>query len=280
MAHSMNMEFQKNVFSNREFPFILHIDTLSISYKVLPHWHSEVEILYFQSGECYAYCDQKKIHCEPGDILFCNSYCFHGLEEITETCSYICYFFEQELLYSMTAPFIPKQDFIHIRDKNLQEILEKVRYEFYTEKAESQAIISYNINLFYMYLHRILFENNPSVIIEAGQKSTGSSKKQDKQIKSVLLYINEHICEHISLTEVCSLCGLSTSRFSILFKQYTGKSMVDYINICRCRLAYNYYTNNGYTVCESANAAGFENLSYFSRKFKEIYGCTLSQIPR
>lgn len=280
MDNSVNVEFQKNVFSNDAFPFVLHIDTLSHAYNVFPHWHGEVEILYFLNGECYAYCDQIKIHCKPGDILFLNSHCFHGLERITETCRYICFMFNQEILLSMTKQFIPTQSFLHLKEKKLQEILEKIRYEFYAEKEESQAIMLYNINLFYMYLHRILFENSSSLITETGKGSTIPIKKQNKQMKIALSYINEHICDHISLNEISSVCGLSTSRFSALFKHYTGKSMIDYINAYRCRLAYNYYTNNDYTVCESARAAGFENLSYFSRKFKEIYGCTLSQIPR
>ena len=68
MDYSVVTEFQKPIFENAKFPFTVHIDTLSTSYQVLTHWHSEIEILYFQSGECYAYCDQTKVHCHAGEI--------------------------------------------------------------------------------------------------------------------------------------------------------------------------------------------------------------------
>ncbi len=280
MDYSVSTEFQKPIFSEEKFPFVLHNDTICTSYKVLPHWHDEVEILYFQEGECYAYCDQKKVHCRPGDILFFNSYCIHGLEEISSACNYLCFFFNQKILTSKVNPYIPLNSFIQLKEPTLQRILENVNNEFYAEKEESMEIIRHAINTFYLYLHRIISENDASALLCLGQKSSVSHSVQDESIQKALTYINEHLNEHISLTEICDFCGFSTSRFSFLFKQYTGKSLVDYINISRCRLAYTFYVNNGYTVSESAHAAGFENLSYFSRKFKEIYGFTLSEIPR
>lgn len=138
----------------------------------------------------------------------------------------------------------------------------------------------YEMNLFHLYLHRIISEDDASLIKYKGHDSTESNTRQDKLLQKALIYISEHLNENISLKEVCSHCGLSVSRFSILFKQYTGKTTIDYINISRCRLACSFYVDNGYTVSESARSAGFENLSYFSRKFKEIYGCTLSEIHR
>ena len=266
MDYSVATEFQKPIFENSKFPFTVHIDTLSTSYQVLTHWHSEIEILYFQSGECYAYCDQTKIHCRPGEILFCNSYCFHGLEQIVPSCTYICYFFSPEMLSQKIKPFIPKQSFI--------------QDEFYLKKEESQTVMRYEMNLFHLYLHRIILEDDASLIKYKGHDSTESNTRQDKLVQKALIYISEHLNENISLKDICAYCGLSVSRFSILFKQYTGKTTIDYINISRCRLAYSFYVDNGYTVSESAHSAGFENLSYFSRKFKEVYGCTLSEIPR
>lgn len=280
MDYSVVTEFQKPIFENAKFPFTVHIDTLSTSYQVLTHWHSEIEILYFQSGECYAHCDQTKVHCHAGEILFCNSYCFHGLEQIVPSCTYICYFFSPEMLSQKIKPFIPKQSFIQVKEINLQRILGNIKDEFYLKKEESQTVMRYEMNLFHLYLHRIISEDDASLIKYKGHDSTESNTRQDKLLQKALIYISEHLNENISLKEVCSHCGLSVSRFSILFKQYTGKTTIDYINISRCRLAYSFYVDNGYTVSESARSAGFENLSYFSRKFKEIYGCTLSEIHR
>ena len=77
----------------------------------------------------------------------------------------------------------------------------------------------YEMNLFHLYLHRIISEDDASLIKYKGHDSTESNTRQDKLLQKALIYISEHLNENISLKEVCSHCGLSVSRFSILFKQ-------------------------------------------------------------
>ena len=80
----------------------------------------------------------------------------------------------------------------------------------------------------------------------------------------------------INLDEYCGLSDSNPQSYSRFMREH----FFDYINISRCRLAYSFYVDNGYTVSESARSAGFENLSYFNRVFKQKYSMTPRQFRK
>jgi len=65
---------------------------------------------------------------------------------------------------------------------------------------------------------------------------------------------------------------MSTSTFSRYFKKATSRSVVDYINEIRLRNARQLLVSSNQSVSEIASASGFNNLSYFNRRFVRAYG--------
>lgn len=87
-----------------------------------------------------------------------------------------------------------------------------------------------------------------------------------------------HLSEHPELNEKISfyarLCSMSEVNFRRLFKNYTGKSPIDYRNDLRLVNARALLQSSEYNVSEAAAALGFSNLSYFTRLYRQAYGHT------
>jgi AraC-like DNA-binding protein len=107
-----------------------------------------------------------------------------------------------------------------------------------------------------------------------------NEKRNISAIDNALHYIRENYSENLSLGIILQLTNYSKSHFIRLFKECTGMNVSEYINKYRIEKACLdlIYTNNNIT--EIATASGFNNIQYFSRKFKEYMKCTPKQYQK
>ena len=107
-----------------------------------------------------------------------------------------------------------------------------------------------------------------------------SEKRSISAIDNSLHYIKEFYNENLSLEQLLQLTNYSRSHFLRLFKESTGMNVSEYINKYRIEKACLdlIYTSNNIT--EIATANGFNNIQYFSRKFKEYMNCTPKQYQK
>lgn len=95
-------------------------------------------------------------------------------------------------------------------------------------------------------------------------------RKADKQLpikyKKILPAIEEisaHYEENHKMGYYANLCNMSESNFRKLFKEYTGKSPVEYRNDIRMRAVHTMIISGEFTIQEAAYIAGFNNMSFF-----------------
>ena len=94
------------------------------------------------------------------------------------------------------------------------------------------------------------------------------------RIKRALTYIAEHPQENLSVSYYARLSNMSEVGFRRLFREYTGKSPIDYRNALRLESARVRLQSGEYNVSEAAESVGFSNLSFFIRLYKKQYGHT------
>ena len=124
-----------------------------------------------------------------------------------------------------------------------------------------------------------------SYAVESGQyekysQLSGIEGRSLSAIDNALHYIRENSSENLSLKSLLELTDYSKSHFIRLFKESTGMNVSEYINKYRIEKACLdlIYTNNNIT--EIATASGFNNIQYFSRKFREYMKCTPKQYQK
>lgn len=95
--------------------------------------------------------------------------------------------------------------------------------------------------------------------------------------KKAIQYISKNYARTLTLDEVASHVNLNSAYFSSLFKQLTGSSFKEYLNMVRIEESKRLLANTNYSIIEIALAVGFDDQSYFSKIFKKHTGLTPKQ---
>ncbi len=84
----------------------------------------------------------------------------------------------------------------------------------------------------------------------------------------------------LNLATVCSYLNISTSRFSSIFKNTTGKTFMEVLIKTRMEKAKELLSNTDMKNYEIAEKVGFSDPHYFSISFKKITGKTPTEFAR
>lgn len=98
--------------------------------------------------------------------------------------------------------------------------------------------------------------------------------KNSELIKKAMLYISQNFNKQITLEKVAEHVHLHPSYFSTVFKQSTGSSFKEYLNMVRIEESKRLLTNTDFSIIDIAVSVGFEDQSYFSKVFKKYTGIT------
>lgn len=101
---------------------------------------------------------------------------------------------------------------------------------------------------------------------------------KQKVLREILIYINNNYAlPTMSAKKVCEICGISSSAIERLFSEFLGMSPIDYINSYRISVACDQMKTHDFDIASAAQWAGYSDMKYFSRVFKEKKGMTPSE---
>ncbi len=101
--------------------------------------------------------------------------------------------------------------------------------------------------------------------------------KNSELVKKAIQFISQNFATPLSLDDVAGHVHLNPAYFSTVFKQSTGSSFKEYLNMVRIEESKRLLSNTNYSVIDIAIATGFEDQSYFSKVFKKYTGLTPKQ---
>ena len=133
--------------------------------------------------------------------------------------------------------------------------------EVQSDRFGRQGLIDVSIRDLFLMMGRMAYEKDTSVPAAEGQL-----KMQD-----VLLYIDQHLEEDLSLEHLSGVFFVSRYYIAHLFKERLGISVHQYIirkRLERCASA----IATGRSVTKTFNEYGFRDYSAFFRSFKKEYG--------
>lgn len=96
----------------------------------------------------------------------------------------------------------------------------------------------------------------------------------ESKLQQVRDYINEHLEQDLTLSELAAVVHMSPSYFSGSFKQLTGLAPHQYVIQCRVERAKQLLVQNKLSIAEIALQVGFAHQSHLSRHFKRLVGVT------
>ncbi|MBP1992110.1 response regulator [Paenibacillus eucommiae] len=96
-------------------------------------------------------------------------------------------------------------------------------------------------------------------------------------IHRAIVYIREHLDQHLTLQQVAKFVHLNPNYLSEVFKKEMGLSYIEFITQERMNRAANILRSTDKKVSEIALEVGYEDMKYFSQQFKKYMGRTPSE---
>lgn len=244
-----------------------------------PQRQIEYEIIYVERGNGVLYFANSVSMIQGGDYVFINSFEEHFFRQDNVGGPFRCYriLFDNAALGAADDPC--RTFFEGIRLCRFLKMPPELSARFRSIEEMEKNDDGMTLCL------RSLLLDVISYSVQTGQyerfaQITGSERRSLSAINNALHYIRENYSENLSLKSILLLTNYSKSHFIRLFKESTGMNVSEYINKYRIEKACLdlIYTSNNIT--EIATANGFNNIQYFSRKFKEYVNCTPKQYQK
>ncbi|MEO1377528.1 MAG: AraC family transcriptional regulator, partial [Cyanobacteria bacterium J06635_10] len=117
-----------------------------------------------------------------------------------------------------------------------------------------------------------LFKHYSAWQIKLPSESTGGLPEY--QLLHVKDYVQAHLNQNISLSQMAGVINLSHYHFCRLFKQSTGITAHQYVTRCRIDKAKQLLSNTELTITDITFEIGLTNHSSFTRLFRKYVGVT------
>lgn len=117
-----------------------------------------------------------------------------------------------------------------------------------------------------------------SCLYRAFEESKASVNEKEnncrKEVKQALDFIHSNYTKPISVEDIANEICVSASYLMRIFKQDTGKSVIQYITAYRMEKAKKMIVSHAYKIYEVGEMVGYKDIKHFRRLFKDYTGVT------
>lgn len=245
------------------------------------HRHNYVEVIYMCQGSTTHLVDGNKVVLEQGDLLFLNQNAVQeimpaGQDDIAVNFIVLPEFFnmafsmmgeEENLLKEfLVGTLCGKNEttsylYFHVADiLPIQNLVENMVWTIFYDLSNKRSSNQITMGLLLLQLLNYM------------DKMETGSKQYDKELTGVVLsYVEEHYRTG-SLTELAGMLGYDVYWLSREIKKRTGKTYKELLQARRMSQAAYLLSSSRLPIVDIVESIGYDNTSYFYRKFKEKYG--------
>ncbi|MBE6778911.1 MAG: AraC family transcriptional regulator [Ruminococcaceae bacterium] len=254
------------------------VDRWHPRYHMMLHWHPELEIIRVRQGTLRLELDGRAITVHAGDTVVVDGGVCHTGLPAGEDCQYTCLVFDMSSFLSRNPiaartgqPLLRPGCHIHPcmpRELNDLDGLLEGLYRAMDNRAPGYELFVQGAlyQLFAIILRERLYTEEPDAVTRSAGRLV--------PLKNALEYMEEHYAGAISLDDLARAAGMSRKYFCTYFRSMTGKTPVDYLNDYRITLACELLLTDDRPVTAVAMDCGFNDVSYFSRRFRRTTGIT------
>ena len=258
--------------------FVDHFD--SFACRSFPsHWHHEMEIQLFISGSAQYNINGTTYEVSEGSAIYIAPESVHMMRGLVPgTVGYNIVLLPQFLTNLLqeihceqySLPLIEHQPDAFVitpERKESHAILETMRKMYYIERSYP----AYDLFLLESVLG--IWRNLLSLFPKRGQKPTDDGKLlREVRMKAMLSYIWDHYAQPLTVHEIANAANISKSECFRCFSELSKTTPIEYINQYRLFQAAQALSSTGKSISDICYMTGFNNTSYFSKKFREQYG--------
>ena len=95
---------------------------------------------------------------------------------------------------------------------------------------------------------------------------------KSERIEKIIEYMEFHICEQLTISDICEAHSLSRSALQSLFHKEKGCGVIEYFNNMKIERAKDIIRDGTMNFTEIAYFLSYSSLQYFSKQFKKAIG--------
>lgn len=261
----------------REKDFELYYYSDTALQNVKDHTHNYYEFYFFFGGKVSIFIENDEFVLREGDMIIIPPGTSHHLNILDKSIPYQrCIFWisqdfcnhmlqtSSDLVYPLQKAAVTKKNIYHFDFFTFNELKTKmfrIIREMRGNHFGKATLISLSVHDFMFSISRNVYElDNPSQM-----------RKDNSLYENILIYVDEHITEDLSLESISKEFFISKYHVSHVFTENFGTSLHQYIIKKRLTLCINAILS-GTDISEAYLLCGFKDYSSFYRAFKKEYG--------
>ena len=271
-----------------QYPVALYEWNGENEWHVVPHWHEEMEWIYFQKGDFPVWINTKEYQVHAPAFMCIHPEELHALilekdgieSAVVFPVDILCFERYDAAEAKVLGPLAEGKLRMPVLCQSGDAAFEELS-ACYKEIEQMLRQMKEQKNMFYLnikakmleliavaYKHDLLTRQ-----VREGREEAGTVEN----LKKVLQYIGEHYSSPIRLSELAELVNMNEQYFCRYFKKNIGKTITEYINVIRVEKAATALAETEDKIIDIAAACGFDNTGYFIRRFKKEKGMTPSE---
>lgn len=251
------------------------------------HWHEHFEIIVMRQGSAMFHIDSRPYIANEGDMLFIPGGGLHvGYSLRYEEVVLDCLVFNASLFNDWVhdpihaqyvAPYLEGRLHFPVKpadhDDRFTEyfpMLQQAIDELIAQRPAYQLVAKSQLHGFFTLLSRHFLPQQA-----AGKTAEPYSPNRDR-FKQLIRIIETSFDSKLTVEQAAAHVNLNPYHFCKSFKKLTGRTYIEYVNVCRMNEAERLLRDSDLTVTEIAGRVGCDNPNYFTKLYKQYKGATPS----
>ena len=267
------------------FPVACYQDDFQIM-NVPWHWHAEWEAVRIHSGSCTVAAGQQKRTLHAGEGFFINSGILHGCwDEDATGCVFHSLVFHPRLVGGSLDSAI-YQNYVQpvMENRTLewmslspevpwqQDALDAIEAAWQA-CSRNEPGYEFNVRSSLSRLTLRLWQNMP----HTPYQPTAKNFRDADRIKTMLSFLHAHYGDTVTISQIAAAASIGESECLRCFRSSIGTTPIQYLKQYRIRQAAGLILYSPLSISEIAASCGFQDMSYFTKSFRDAYGCTPTQ---
>lgn len=246
------------------------------------HWHEEWEAVILTRGSCTVAAGNQRVLLHAGEGFFINSGILHGCWDLENTgCMFHSLVFHPRLVggsldsifhQGYVQPLLENRCFEFLAlsasvpwQNNALKAIERAWQQYVGKETGFVFAVRDALSQLVVLLH----ENVPGTVQPPG----GKALRDAQRIKAMLSVIHDQYGSELSTQAIAAAASVSESECLRCFRSTIGTTPIQYLKQYRIQQAAIQLTKTQNKISDIASRCGFQDMSYFTRTFREIMGC-------
>ena len=271
-----------------DFPIACYHDNLG-EMEVPWHWHEELEAAVITEGCALVAAGNEKYTVHAGEGIVINSGILHGAWDVDASgCRFHSMVFHPRLVGgSIDSVFYQNYIIPLQQNRNLESLHLKPEVPWQTKVLEAvESAWQACVNEPDGYEFRVRNELSDMVFLLQSNlpavRQTISSKvlRNGERIKLMLQYIHDSFAEELNTAKIAESASISESECLRCFRATIGTTPIQYVRKYRIQRAAQLLAGTREQIADIATQCGFQDISYFTKTFREIMGVVPTEYRR